>query len=61
MLVLMLGMVLVLVEGMMMPVMMPLTMIVGMPMSSSIMRITIMVPPMIGAGYAGPQSFDPDC
>ncbi|MCK1341699.1 hypothetical protein IVB38_38425 [Bradyrhizobium sp. 38] len=39
--------------GMMMPVMMPLTMIVGMPMSSSIMRITIMVPPMIGAGYAG--------
>jgi hypothetical protein len=33
--------------------MMPLTMIVGMPMSSSIMLITIMVPPMIGAGYAG--------
>ncbi|WP_426409248.1 hypothetical protein [Bradyrhizobium ganzhouense] len=30
------------------------TMMVGMPMSSSIMLIIIMVPLMIGAGYADP-------
>lgn len=53
--------VLLLVLGMMMPVMMPLTMIVCMPMSSSIMLITIMVPPMIGGRICRPRSFEPEC
>lgn len=53
--------VLLLALGMMMPVMVPLTMIVGMPMSSSIMLITIMVPPMSGGRICRPRSFEPEC
>ncbi|MET4236679.1 hypothetical protein ABIC08_009195 [Bradyrhizobium sp. RT9b] len=50
---------LVLLLAMMMPRMMPVIMFINMP-TGSIMLIIIMVPPMIGTGYAGFVLVEPE-